>query len=134
MPEGNFELRNLTAEDMFPMFNIISKIGLKEFKNCFSSDEVKKAIEAYSGDDNEEKEGIDIDYIGLNIAIDVAGIIVSNIGKCKEDIYQFLGQISGKTKKEVSELPMMEFIGMIVAVVKKEEFKDFFQAVTGLLK
>ena len=32
-----YTLRTLTADDMFPMFQIISKIGIKEFKNCFDN-------------------------------------------------------------------------------------------------
>ena len=42
MSENNakaYELRNLTADDVFPMFKIVSKIGIKEFKACFESDE-----------------------------------------------------------------------------------------------
>lgn len=46
MAETTYELRKLCSKDMFPMFNIIRKIGVKEFKACFESEEVKKMIQS----------------------------------------------------------------------------------------
>lgn len=124
-----YTLRTLTADDMFPMFSIISKIGLKEFKDCFASKQAKDAITKA----NAEAEGeIDVSSVGVVIAFDVASIIFSNIGKCKDDIYALLSGLSGMSKKEIAALPMNVFMTMIVDVVKKEEFADFFQAVARL--
>lgn len=126
-----YELRNLTADDMFPMFNIISKIGVKEFKSCFESPDVKKAIAGVaSGKGGQD----DLTAVGMTVAFDLAGVIISNLSSCKEDIYRLLSQLSGMTTKEIASLPMVTFVEMIMAVVKKEEFTDFFQAVSKLLK
>lgn len=123
-----YELRRLTAEDVFPMFQIISKIGIKEFKACFESPEVMQMVKgAASGDDVTTT-------VGMKVAFDLAGIIVSNLASCKNDIYQFLAQLSGMTTKEIAGLPMMTFFEMIIDVFKKDEFKDFFQVVAKLLK
>ena len=127
-----YELRRLTADDVFPMFQIISKIGIKEFKACFESPEVMQMIkDATSG----EKAKDDVTAsVGMKVAFDLAGIVVSNLASCKNDIYQFLAQLSGMTVKEIGALPMMTFFEMIIDVIKKEEFKDFFQVVAKLLK
>lgn len=130
MNEKNYELRNLTSDDIFPMFQIISKIGIREFKSCFDSPEVKEAIKKSAGG-NEE---IDLNSIGLAVVIDIAGIIMSNVPRAKEDIYLLLSQLSGMSKKEISALPMSTFAQMIIDVVKKDEFKDFFQVVSKLFK
>lgn len=125
-----YELRRLTADDVFPMFQIISKIGIKEFKKCFESPEVMQMVKgAASG----EKDDVTTS-VGMAVAFDLAGIIVSNLASCKADIYQFLAQLSGMTTKEIAGLPMMTFFEMIIDVIKKEEFKDFFQVVAKLLK
>lgn len=124
------ELRNLTADDVFPMFQIISAIGIKEFKACFDSDAVKKAVAEAAKDG----ESADIGAVGMTVALDIASIIMANVPKCKESIYLFLAQLSGMTKKEIAELPMMTFVEMIIDVIKKPEFKDFFQAVSKLFK
>lgn len=122
-----YTLRNLCADDIFPMFNIISKIGISEFKGCFSSDEVKSAIASA------KKAGkkIDVESMGIGIAFDIADIILRNMSKCKADIYQFLSGLSGIA--DIGKLPLNVFFNMIKDVVRKEEFTDFFQAVTKLL-
>lgn len=125
-----YELRSLTADDIFPMFQIISKIGIKEFKSCFESAEVKKAIGAVAGGE----ESNDLNAVGLAVALDMATILVANLPKAKDDIYQLLAQLSGKSKKEIASLSMATFMQMIVDVVRKEEFADFFQVVSKLFK
>lgn len=127
-----YELRRLTADDVFPMFQIISKIGIKEFKKCFESPEIMQMMKgAASG--NEGQDDV-VKSVGMTVAFDLAGIIVSNLASCKNDIYQFLAQLSGMTTKEIAGLPMMTFFEMIIDVFKKDEFKDFFQVVAKLLK
>lgn len=120
-----YELRNLTAEDMFPMFQILSKIGVKEFRSCFETEDIKKIG---------SEEGVDVQAVGLSVMLNIGGVVLSNIGKCKEDIYQLLAQLSGMAKKEIANLPMNTFVEMVIDVFRKEEFKDFFQAVSKLLK
>lgn len=131
MTEKTYTLRGLTAEDVFPMLKIISGIGLKEFKSCFDSAELRDAIKNMS-QGKEEGETVDRTAVGLMVATDIASIIFANLPKCKDDIYQLLSGLSGMKKKEIAELPMNVFLAMIVDVIKKEEFKDFFQDVAGL--
>ena len=88
-----YELRSLTADDIFPMFQIISKIGIKEFKACFEAPDVKNAIGMAAAG----KESTDLNAVGLAVALDMATILVANLPKAKEDIYQLLAQLSGNT-------------------------------------
>lgn len=120
-----YELRTLCAEDVFPMFKIISKIGIKEFKSCFESEDVKTVINGGQAD---------LNAVGLAVAVDIAGVIMANIPNAKEDIYLFLEQISGMSKDDIRKLPIPTFAEMIIDVVKKEEFKDFFGVVSKLFK
>lgn len=131
MTEKTYTLRGLTAEDVFPMLKIISGIGLKEFKSCFENEELRTAIRNMNA---EKEEGAEIDTtaLGLMVAADVASIIFANVPKCKDDIYQLLSGLSGMSKKEIAALPMNVFLSMIVDVIKKEEFKDFFKDAAGL--
>ena len=126
MAETTYELRKLCSKDMFPMFNIIRKIGVKEFKACFESEEVKKMIQS-DGKKN-------LNSIGIAIITDVIGIILDHVSDCEKDIYKFLSGISGLKETDVTELPLDEFARMVVAVVKKDEFKDFIQVVSELFK
>ena len=127
-----YELRDLTADDMFPMIQIISKIGIREFKSCFESENVKKLVaEMTSGKASKDELKA---TVGVTVAFDLASVILSNLSNCRDDIYLLLSQLSGMTAKEVAQLPMMTFVEMIIDVIKKKEFADFFQAAVKLFK
>lgn len=122
----NYELRSLTSDDIFPMFQIISKIGIREFKTCFDSPDVKAAIA--------KSEGTDLNSVGLAVMLDIGGIVLANVPKAKDDIYLLLSQLSGLSKQEIGALPMATFAQMVIDVIRKDEFKDFFQVVSRLFK
>lgn len=122
-----YELRTLNATDIFPMSTILSKIGIGEFKRCFESDDVKKLIKTGGKGGN---EGV----VGLAIALDIGGVILGNLHKCENDIYSFLARIANVTVEEIKTLSMGEFAEMIIEVVKKPEFADFFLVVSKLFK
>jgi hypothetical protein len=127
-----YELRDLTADDMFPMFQIISKIGIREFKSCFESDHVKKLVaEMTSGKASEDELKA---KVGVTVAFEIASIVLSNLASCKDDIYLLLSQLSGMGTKEIAKLPMVTFVEMVIDVIKKKEFADFFQAAVKLFK
>lgn len=126
-----YTLRNLTADDVFPMLQIINKIGFKEFKGCFNSPDVQTAItKAMNGEQDKEA----LVSIGVAVGIDIASVIIANVERCKPDLYKLLSGLSGMTTEDVGKLPMMTFFEMIVDIVKKDEFKDFFGVVSKLLK
>lgn len=119
-----YELRTLCSKDIFPMFKIISAIGVREFKECFSSDDVKKAA----------SENPDYAAVGMGIFIDIAGIVMSNVPKCENEIYTFLTNISNLTRKQIEEMSISDFAQMIIDVIQKPEFKDFIGVVSKLFK
>lgn len=127
--EKAYTLREMTAEDVFPMFKIISGIGLKEFKGCFEADSVKAAIKGGA-----EGEKPDAAEVGFTIALGIADVLFANLPKCKNDIYKLLSGLSGMSTKEIAALPMAVFMNMVVDTIKKEEFADFFQAAARLFK
>lgn len=127
----DYELRVLKAQDIFIMTKIISAIGVKEFKSCFESDEVKKMLANMS---NGEKNDELASSIGISVFMDITSIIISNLSACEGYIYKFLSSLSGIPEKDIAELPMVVFTQMIIDVIKKEEFKDFIGAVSEFLK
>lgn len=126
MSEKKYTLRDLTAEDIFPMLKIISGIGLKEFKNTFEADDVKAMTES------ENKPSAT--SIGLTVAVNIADVVFANLPKCKYDIYSFLSGLSGLNTEEIAALPMSVFMDMVVDTIKKKDFKDFFGAAAKLFK
>ena len=137
--DKTYELRNLEADDLFIMINIVNKIGIKEFKACFESEEVKAAVLNMAKQNDESEvtetdENADVVSIGVSVAFDIATILLANIGKCKNDIYALLANLSGMKDKDIAKLPVKTFTSMVIDLVKKEEFADFFQDAVKLFK
>lgn len=122
------EMRQLTSKDIFPMCQIIKKIGIDEFKQCFSTPEVLKMVTEDGG------TGKVANQIGISIMFDIVSIIVGNLPKCKDEIYNFLASLTGSSSKELEELSLADFTQLIVDLVQKEEFKDFIGVVSKLFK
>lgn len=144
MVERNYELRKLCADDIFPMVNIISKIGIENIADCFDAKEMADIMNSVDStlDEADGKESSDNNamadvltkQIGIKVIMKLVGLLLKNLGKIKRELYQFLAGLSGMTEKEIAALPLGTFTQMIVDVFKKEEFSDFFQVVSGLLK
>lgn len=127
--EKPYTLRKLCADDIFPLCTVLTKIGLKEIKGCFNVDTFKKLV----GDAEEGIEN-DIEKIGFDIAMDVVSVVIANMESCKDSLYQFLSGLSGMTKGELAALDIDVFIGMIVDVIKKDEFRNFFKVASKFVK
>lgn len=128
--EKKFELRELQSKDVWPMVKIVKTIGLKQFRSCFESDDVKAMI-------NDMKTGnktIDEESVGIAVMFDIASVIIEHIADAEVYIYQLLSQLSGIPKKELESLEMNTFFEMIIEVIRKDEFKDFMKVVSGFAK
>lgn len=135
-----YKLRKLAAEDVFPMLNIVKKIGLKEFTEHLNKDTLNNVVELFAKD-TEKAEGETNENtliaVGLSIlptAMDIVDVILGNLVKIEDDLYKFLSQISDLSTDDIKKLAMADFFEMIIDVVKKEEFKDFFSVVSKLFK
>ena len=118
-----YELRPLVASDMGSICKIITAIGIRQVKECFNVDQFLEG--------KEEKE-IDLEKIGFNVVFDIAGIIIANIPKAEGEIQAFLASLTGLKQQEIKNIPFADYGEMIIEVVTKEEFQDFFKRVMKL--
>lgn len=110
--EKNFKIRDLCADDIFPMCDIIGKCGIAEFKNCFLKNSKEK--NEYSA--------------GVNVIFEMTEIICKNISTCKNEIYSFLSDLSGLSEQELKKMKPADFTHLIKEVFNKKEMRDFFTA------
>lgn len=122
-----YELRNLKATDMGAICKIITAIGIKEFKECFATDNIKELIA-------KSKSKVNAEIVGFGIVFDIASIVISNIPKAEKEIQSFLASVAGMKVTEVQNLSFADYGEMIMEVVMKDDFKDFFGRVIKLLK
>ena len=139
--EKPYTFRLLGAPDIFLMAKIIKQIGIKEFKACFKSDGIKSLVqnmimdEKAKGDDNKDGDDNDSNFIsvGVGVALEIADVILGNLPKCENDIYQMLSQTSNLTVEEIKAPGnAVMFVEMVIDFIKKEEFRDFFGVVSRL--
>jgi len=132
MENKAYTLRNPNADDIFLMFRILTKVGVKNIKGCFESEEVKNAMRlAMLNNADGEKE---LSSIGILVAIDVASVIMEHLDGAKNDIYAFLSRLSGMKAEDIAQMNPGDFAEMIIDVVKLEGFRDFFMRVFALFK
>lgn len=125
--EKSYTLRGLKAEDLFLVVKIVNKIGLKQLKTCFDLPDVKAAIAQAAGGKEE-----DLSAVGMMIMLEISGTILEHLPESKNEIYALLSSLSGMDAKDIAQLPSGTFTKMIMDVVRKDEFKDFFRDVFGL--
>ena len=119
------EFKQLKSSDMFFIFKIINKIGLNEIKNQLEPKTIEKLVDALKGKGKAKDKDSLMYSVGLSVSIEMVNVIIGNLPKCEDEIYTLLSRVSGKSKKEISELDMVTFTEYIVEFIKKDEFKDF---------
>ena len=112
-----YELRPLVASDMGAICKIITSIGIRQFKECFKV---------------EDLQGGNLEQVGFSVLFDIAGIIVSNIPKAEDEIQTFLSSLTGMKVAEIKKLPLADYGEMVMEVIMKEDFQDFFKRVMKL--
>lgn len=126
---ANYPMRNIDAQDIILLSTIISKIGFKEFARCFDSPELQAAV-SQSGDG----KAAAIEQIGMAVVLDIAGIVIANIPKCADDIFRFVASLTGKDTDHIRHMPLDGLLELLVAIVKKDEFKAVFRVASKLFK
>jgi len=128
--EKPYTFRKLSAVDVFPMFKIIGAIGINEFTACFEKDGIKNMIASFTGESGEDMSSI----VGISVILEIANVIIGNLPKCENEIYQILSQTSNLTPAQVKKLDMAVFFEMVIDFIRKEEFRDFIKVVSKLFR
>lgn len=114
----DLNLRTLMYTDIMPMFNILSKVGFKDLKNKITPEMLK-------GDTNQ---------IGFVIIMALSESVLENIQACEEDLINFMASVAQTDTETIRGMTMVEFTELFVAIMQKDDFKDFFKVVSKLFK
>lgn len=121
-----YTFRQLKSTDIFPVCNIISKIGIKELRNSFKGQDISALTNA------EDEDAILA--LGVGVAFDVAGVVFANMHKCQQEIYAFLSSVTELSEEELKAMPPADFADIVIQFFKKEELKDFMKVVSKFIK
>lgn len=125
-----YEMRNLQATDIFSVVKILNGIGLKNIKEAIDFEEINKIRKGMT----EDNADVITSQVGLNVVMSLATIILENLPKIENDLYKFVGSVIDVKPKDVAKMDMGEFMDVLITIVQKEEFKDFFKRASKLIK
>ena len=125
-----YNMRNLQATDIFSVVKILNGIGLKNIKEAINLDEINNLRKGMT----EDNADVITSQVGLNVVMSIATIILENLPNVESDLYNFIGGVIDMKAKEVAKMDMGEFMDILVSIIQKEEFKDFFKRASKLIK
>ena len=126
----NYEMRKLQATDLFSVVKILNGIGLKNVREAINIEEINDVRKGMTKDNSE----VITSQIGLNVVMSIATVIIENLPKIENDLYNFIGSIIDVKPKDVAKMDMGDFMDVLITIIQKEEFKDFFKRASKLIK
>ena len=124
------ELRRLQATDLFGMVKILNKIGLKNIKDAIDVNEIKEMRKALTGGNEAQV----MSEIGMNVVMSVVGVVFEHLPSVETDLYNFVGSVANMKAKDVAKMDVGDFMDLLISIAQKEEFKDFFNRASKLIK
>ena len=125
-----YNMRNLQATDIFSVVKILNGIGLKNIKESIDFEEINKIRKGMTEDNADAVTS----QVGVNVVMSIATVILENLPNVESDLYNFIGSVIDMKAKDVAKMDMGEFMDILVSIIQKEEFKDFFKRASKLIK
>ena len=125
-----YNMRNLQATDLFSVVKILNGIGLKNIKESIDFEEINKIRKGMTEDNADAVTS----QVGVNVVMSIATVILENLPKVENDLYTFVGSVIGVKAKDVAKMDMGDFMDVLITIIQKEEFKDFFKRASKLIK
>lgn len=104
-----YTLRRLNGDDLWPVLDIVGKVMPEDLASVFT------------GVATGEKT---VNEVGGVVVFRIVSTVIKEIGKVKNEVYDFLTSVSGLNKDEINALGLMTVPKMIWAIYSAE--KDFF--------
>lgn len=130
--EPVYIFRKLNSTDVFPMFKIMGKIGVNNFDTCFKKESIKRMVSDALNGNTVDSDDDSAHAAGISIMLGIVNVIIGNIPKCEQEIYELLSNTSNLSVSQIKELDFAVFTEMVIDFVKKDEFKDFVKVVSKL--
>lgn len=106
-----YTLRKLTGDDLWPVLSIVGKVIPDDLAPLF--------LEIVTGEKNPAE-------VGGVVIVRLIAIITKEIGKVKDEVYDFLCSVSGLSKDEINALGFVAVPKMIWEIYNAEKNVDFF--------
>ncbi len=116
--ERPYTLRKFKDSDLFLLLQILKKIGIKDCKEAF--------IQVASGEKS-------VKDLGILTTFDLADILIGNIGKAEDEIYNLYSDMSGIPVEEIKDMEFGTLPLMIYDSFSEVKNTAFFKVLSKLL-
>ena len=125
-----YEMRKLQATDIFSVVKILNGIGLKNVKEAINFEEINKIRKGLT----EDNADVITSQVGLNVVMSLATVIIENLPKVENELYNFIGSVIDVKAKDVAKMDMGECMVVLITIVQKEDYKHFVKRASKLIK
>ena len=129
-----YEMRSLQASDIFSVVKILNGIGLNNVKEAINIEEINEIRKTMTEDNSEDNSEKVYSQVGVKVVMSITTVILENLPKVENDLYTFVGSVIDVKAKDVAKMDMGEFMDVLITIIQKEEFKDFFKRASKLIK
>lgn len=138
--ERPYTLRKLMDADLFPLLQLLRKLGFKDIKESVTAS-VAEARENNKFDPNdyktEEEKKIALaklkDDVGIDIALSMADMLISKLDTHSNDIYEFFSNLAGVPADEIKKMEFGTLPLMIYDSFSEVKNTAFFKVLIKLL-
>lgn len=117
------KLRKLKSKDLFTITRFFKKIGAEAIIAEFSNNtKVSKTDEEA------------VEERGVNIITTLTSVLFDNLDVMENEINILLADLAETDEEVISNLGLVEYSGLIMELVQKEEIKDFLSSFGSLVK
>lgn len=116
--ERPYTLRRFKDGDLFPLLQILKKIGIKDCKEAF--------IQVASGEKT-------IKQIGILASFDIADILIGNLTNVEDEVYALYADMAGVTVEELKAMEFGTLPLMIYDSFSEVKNTSFFKVLSKLL-
>lgn len=134
--ERPYTLRKLADADLFPLLQLLRKLGLKDFKDAFiqKKQEHRFNPDLYETDEERTKAFAKFQKeAGIDVFLGMADIMISKIETHKDSIYEFYSTLSGVTPEEIMQMEFGTLPLMIYDSFSEVKNTAFFKVLSKLL-
>lgn len=117
------KLRSFVLEDLDLVLEIIDKIGVEEFRDCFKDIKIDK-----------KGKKINVTSIGIDVGFKIAGKIIKNVKKCLDSFYELISKLSEKDIEDVKKMDLFRISKALIEMFQRQDCKDFLSFVSSLKK
>ena len=129
-----YEMRSLQASDIFSVVKILNGIGLNNVKEAINIEEINEIRKTMTDDNSEDNSEKVYSQVGVKVVMSVVTVILENLPNVESDLYNFIGSVIDMKAKDVAKMDMGDFMDLLITIIQKEEFKDFFKRASKLIK